>query len=242
MYQVLQDAHLAIRYASEVIGGPWRRFEKQVRVADLHAAQAVHYAVKVRKKRWRKFENKIKRTVGPLAKYRAAFPGSIAKSDEEIFKQQLMNWRRQNSQAHWRPTRFSNQGHAESLQREHDFECSLLERPYSFDRYCRFLASIATSEMASRYRSKLKSYFSVHNAEGAQAEWQVRIARELCRRFDRRVPFLETSIAKDPICSFNYSKAIGERFVRGERAIMSNTKLARRYRRIFLRTSCGTKN
>lgn len=239
MDQILKDASLAIRYATEVIGGPWRRFERQIRVADLTAQQAVDYAVKTRKKRWRKFENKIKSSVGPLADYRKAFPGSIAKSDKEIFKQQLSDWRRQNPKAHWRPARRSNQGHAESLQRNFRYEASLLERRYSLDRYCLFLASIASSEMATRYRSKLKSYFVFTEGEGTQAKSQVQIAREMCRRFDRRVPFLETSIAKDPVCSFRYAKAIGARFARGEKAIMADPKLARRYRRHFLRPSCN---
>ncbi|TWU06517.1 hypothetical protein [Stieleria varia] len=238
--EILQDVKLAIRYATEVIGGPWRRFEQHVRVADLTARQAVDYAVTVRKKRWRKFENKIKRSVGPLANYRRAFPGSIAKSDEEIFMQQLKDWRTQDPQAHWRPSRWSNQGHAESRQRDACYEVSLLDRRYSFDRYCRFLASIATSEMANRYRLKLKSYFSRNYGEGEEAKSQLEIAREMCRRLNQRVQFLEISIAKDPICSLNYAKAIGERFVRGEEAIMADPKLAHQYRRIFLRSGCET--
>ncbi|MDA8745236.1 hypothetical protein N9N28_11430 [Rubripirellula amarantea] len=236
--QILKEPNLAIRYAMEVMDGPWRRFEKQVRVADLTASQAVDYAVKTRKKRWRKFENKIKRSVAPLKRYRRAFPGSIAFSDAEVFKLQLKEWRRREQRAHWRPTRWSNQGHAEAMDRDYCYESSLLDRPYSFDRYCRLLASIATSSIAHRYRSKLKSYFDFTETEEKQAESQTRIAREMCRRFDRRVPFLETSIAKDPVCSFNYAKAIGARFARGEKAIMADPKLARRYRRHFLRPSC----
>lgn len=234
---ILNEPSLALFYAMEVMDGPWRRFEKQVRVADLTASQAVDYAVKIRKKRWRKFENKIRRSVAPLEKYRRAFPGSIAFSDAEVFTLQLKEWRRDQSE-HWRPARWSNQGHAEAIERDYCYESSLLDRPYSFDRYCRLLASIATSSMAHRYRSKLKSYFDFTETEEKQAESQNRIARELCRRFDRPVPFLETSIAKDPVCSFNYAKAIGARFVRGEKEIMADPKLARRYRRHFPQPNC----
>jgi len=231
--KLLQDADLAITYAAKVIGGPWRRFESQTRVADLTATQAVEYAVQVRKKRWRKFENKIKRSVGPLAEYREAFPGSIPKTDEEIFKEQLQEWRSATPKAHYRPLRRSAQRRAECLERDFRFEASLATRRYSMDRYCRLLASLATSSMADRYHDKVNSFFI--DAEGEEEQTaNLPIARELCRRFDRRMTKLEEHIAKDAACSLNYAVAMGERFLDGEAAILADPKLAPKYRRRFL--------
>jgi len=232
--RVLLEPDLAIHYAEEGLGKRWIRFEQQLRVADLTAAQAVRYAVRVRKKRWRKFENKIKRSVLPLAQYRAAFPGSIPKTDEEIFKEQLKAWRRETPMANKRPTRFFAQGRAERLQRDFQYEASLAERRHSMDRYCRFLASLATSSMAERYRKKVISFFVVMEGEAGQTVNRP-IARELCRRFGRRMEYLEVHIAKDAVCSMNYAVAIGERFVEGEAVILADPKLARKYRRRFLR-------
>lgn len=236
--QILKEPKTALRYVMEAMDGPWRQFEKQVRAADLTASQAVDYAVKIRRRRWRNFENKIKRSVAPLGEYRRAFSGSIAFCDAEIFKLQLEEWRRREKRAHCRPARRSVQGWAEAMIRDDRYEGRLIDRPYSFDRYCRLLASNATSLMAHRYRSKLESYFDFTETEEKQVESLNRIARKLCRRFDRPVPFWETSIATDPACSFNDAKAIGARFVRGEKAIMADPDLARRYRRHFLRPSC----
>ena len=231
--KILQDADLAINYAARVIGGPWRRFESQTRVADLTATQAVDYAVQVRKKRWRKFENKIKRSVGPLAEYRKAFPGSIPKTDKEIFKEQLQEWRSKMPKAYYRPLRRSAQGRAECLERDFRYEASLAKRRYSMDRYCRFLASLATSSMADRYHEKVSSFFI--DAEGEEEQTtNLPIARELCRRFDRPMRKLEEQIAKDAVCSLNYAEAMGERFLDGEAAILADPKLAPKYRRRFL--------
>jgi hypothetical protein len=232
--QVLLDPDLAIYYAEEGIRKRWIRFEQQLRVADLTATQAVRYAVRVREKRWRRFENKIKRSVRALAEYRAAFPGSIPKTDEEIFKEQLKAWRSEMPLAHHRPLRLCAQGRAECLQRDFRYEASLSARRYSMDRYCRFLASLATSSMAERYRLKVDSYFVVMVGEAGEKVNRP-IARELCRRFERRMECLEKHIAKDAVCSMNYAMAIGERFVEGEAVILADPKLARKYRRRFLR-------
>lgn len=153
--RVLLDPDLAIHYTAESLGKPWVRFEKRLRVAELTATQAVRYAVHVRRKRWRKFKNKIKRSVAALADYRNAFPGSIPKSDQEIFKEQLQSWRRQTPSASVRPLRRSDQGRVECVERDFQYEASLATRRYSLGPYCRFLASLATSSMADHYRLKV---------------------------------------------------------------------------------------
>jgi len=83
--QIARHPDLAILYAEKVIQGSWPEFERVVRVATLPASDAADYAIKCRRERWPRFENKIKRSENAVWRYRRAFPGSIPKTDEEIF-------------------------------------------------------------------------------------------------------------------------------------------------------------
>lgn len=216
-----------------MFAGPWKEFEESVRVADLTATQAVRYAVEVRKSRWRRFENKIKRSRGPLNAYRRAFPGSIPKSDEEIFRDQIHDWRCRMPRANAYCLKRSSQGRAELLQRDRRYDASIASRPYSLDRYTRFLASLATSPMASRYRDKVRSYFADFESDDGRSIC-LPIARKLCLRFSQRMKSLESEIAKDSVCSFNYAIAMKERFLEGEVAIFADPIVAPKYRRRFI--------
>gem|GEM_PF-2502244 len=230
----------ATEYAVGVLKGPWKEFEERVRVADLSPQQAVQYAIRARKKPWPRFENRIKRSVGPLADYREAFPGSIPKTDEEIFKEELHIWRWCNPDANNTPMRRSVQGRAESLERIRSFDERIVPSRYSLHRYTKLQASLATSSMASRYHEKVTSYFVDWSSEFGKTV-NLPIARELCRRFDQRMKVLEEYIAQDTVCSMNYAEAIGERFLDGEAAILGDSKVAQRYRRRFLRPEPETK-
>ncbi|MCM2374683.1 hypothetical protein [Aporhodopirellula aestuarii] len=231
--QILKIPDLAIEYAAYMFAGPWKEFEESVRVADLTATQAVRYAVEVRKSRWRRFENKIKRSRGPLNAYRREFPGSIPKSDEEIFREQIQDWRCRMPRANAYCLKRSSQGRAELLQRDRRYDASIASRPYSLDRYTRFLASLATSPMASRYRDKVRSYFADFESDDGRSI-SLPIARKLCLRFSQRMKSLESEIAKDSVCSFNYAIAMKERFLEGEVAIFADPIVAPKYRRRFI--------
>ena len=167
--QIMQHADLAITYASKVIRGPWVEFEKSVRVATLPALQATEYAIKARRERWPRFENKIKRSQLALADYRKAFPGSIPKSDEEIFEDKLAAWRRAYGAKcpvmHW-----SVGWQAESRERNIEFETSLLGySEASITRYARIVSSLSTSEVADAYSDKYWSYFTETDDEQTAA-------------------------------------------------------------------------
>ena len=167
--RILQFPDLAIWYAKKVIRGQWVEFEKSVRVAKLSATLATEYAVTVLRKRWPRFENKIKRSYDAKWRYRHAFPGSIPKTEEEVFYEKRWAWREttgfKTPFMHW-----SVGWQAESRLRNLEFEKGLLNyAETSINRYAKIIASLATSEIAHYYSDKVQSYFQTTDDEPKQA-------------------------------------------------------------------------
>lgn len=233
--QLFDYPELAIAYAEGVIGGPWLEFEEQVRVSDLPATLAVDYAIRCRRDRWQRFENKIKRSVQPKVRYRIAFPGSIPKTEEEVFAEEIRAWRSQNPGAHPYPMRNGTQGLAEDRRRDIDRDrCLLRCSQTTIEKYARLFASLVTSDVRRWYTEKLKSYFKDFESEVGH-EVNLPIARLLCRRFRQRVQWLEPMIAKDAVCSMNYALGMGERFIDGETVIRDTPKLWATYQKKFFK-------
>lgn len=235
---VLQYPDLAIRYAEKVIGGKWEEFEKAVRVATLSAQHATNYAIRCRGKRWPRFENKIKRSVTPLAVYRNAFPGSIPKSDEDIFQDKLAQWRIHTARASRPRKRWSIQWQAESRERNIDFEDNLLLKysEASVTRYARLIASLATSEIAPEYRAKIESYF-METKDKRKLIVNEELGGMICKRIRHRVPEIESLIADNSERAFAYAFGISQRFLEGERAVKRDPNLWLQYTDKFLRAS-----
>ncbi len=234
--QLFDYPKLAIAYAEEVLGGRWLEFENQVRVSDLSAALAVDYAIQCRRERWYRLENKIKRSVQARARYREAFPGSIPKTEEEVFKEEVQAWRAQSQLAHRNPLRNGTQGRAEERRRSVSADRRLLRSsPATQEKYARLFASLVTSEARRWYCEKLKSYFDDFVSEVGK-EVNLPIARLLSRRFGQRIEWLEPMIAKDAVCSMNYAVENGERFIEGEAAIRGLPELWKKYQQRFFKT------
>ena len=225
---------LAIEYAYGVIGGRWPEFEQKVRVSDLSASSAVEYAIRCRQERWPRFENKIKRSSEPLARYREAFPGSIPKTEKELFKEDIQRWRRVTRAANCNPSNFGVQAMVEARARHPSEEQWLVQASESsLKRFAILFASLVTSEAKRWYIEKLQSYFDDFESEHGQAINLI-VARLLCLRFGERMECLEPMIAKDATCSLNYALGMGERFVEGEDKIRKDWGLWEKYRKKIL--------
>ncbi|WP_146601026.1 hypothetical protein [Novipirellula aureliae] len=236
--QLMQHPDLAIWYAEKVIQGRWQEFEEFVRVATLPAGHAADYAIYCLREPWPRFENKIKRSVVPLAQYRRAFPGAIPKTDEEIFQENLAHWRAYTAKARRPWSHDSIQWQAESRERNVDFENRLLLNysEASIKRFAKLVASLATSEIASEYRSKIQSYFTEATDEKTQVV-NDELGPVICGRICRRLPEVEALIADDPESSFAYAKGISQRFLDGEAAIRTEPELWCQYTKKFLRST-----
>ena len=233
---------LAIEYAFGVIGGSWLEFEQKVRVSELSASLAVDYAIRCRRKRWLRFENKIKRSVESLARYREAFPGSIPKTEKELFKEDIQRWRRVTKGAHWNPSKFGVQAMVEVRERHSSEERWLVHTSESsLKKYAILFASLVTSDAKRWYIEKLQSYFDDFESEYGQAV-NLRVARLLCLQFGEPMEFLESRIAQDAICSLNYALGIGERFTEGEVKIRKDWGLWEKYRTKVLGESSVKRN
>jgi hypothetical protein len=228
--RLLRYPGIAVEYAIQVLGGRWPKFEQKVRVSDLSASQAVEYAVRCRQERWTRFENKIKRSTEPLARYRVAFPGSIPKTEKELFKEDIQRWRRVTRAATCYPGNFGVQAIVEARTRHPSEERWLASASEnSLRKFAVLFASLVTSDAKHWYIEKLKSYFNDFESEYGQAV-NLKVARLLCLRFGERMECLEPMIAKDAICSLNYALGMGERFVEGEDQIRKHWGLWEKYR------------
>ena len=235
--KLLGYPELAIEYAHGVFGGRWPEFEQKVRVSELSAFFAVDYAIRCRKERWPRFENQIKRSVGPLARYREAFPGSIPKTEKELFKEDIQRWRSVTKAAHNNPSKFGVQAMVESRERHSSEERWLVHASESsLKKFAILFASLVTSDTKRWYIEKLQSYFNDFESEYGQAV-NLRLARLLCLRFGEPLEFLESRIAQDAACSLNYALGIGERFAEGEAQIREDWGLWEKYRTKVLRES-----
>jgi len=188
--------------------------------------------------RWPRFENKIKQSIVPLAEYRNAFPGSIPKSDEEIFQETLAHWRTHTAKANRPCRRWSIQWQAESRKRNIDFEDHLLLKysEASIKRYAKLVVSLATSEIAPEYRAKLQSYFTETTDDKKQTV-NHELGPFICAEIHRRLPEIEMLIADDPENSFAYAMGISQRFLDGEQAIKTDHELWWQYSNSFLRST-----
>lgn len=228
--KLLKYPEWAIEYAAIVIGGRWTFFERKLLVKRLSATLAVEYAIRCLRNRWPRFENKIKSSVEPLARYRRAFPGSIPKSEKEIFNDEIQRWRNATKGAHPRPGDLGVQAVVEARERlPSDELCLLSGRESSLRKYVLLFASLVTSDAKRWYTNKLHSYFSDFESEVGK-EVNLTFARSLCLRFGERIERLEPMIAKDAVCSLNYALGIGERFPEGEDQIRKNWGLWETYR------------
>ena len=228
--KLLEYPELAIEYAYGVIGGRWLVFEQKFRVSELSASLAVEYAIRCRRERWPRFENKIKRSVEALARYREAFPGSIPKTEKELFKEDISRWRRVTKAANTYPSNYGVQAMVEARVRHPSEERWLVHASESsLKRFAILFASLVTSDAKRWYIEKLQSYFDDFESEFGQAV-NLMVARLLCLRFGEPIEFLEPKIARDAVCSLNYALGIGERFPEGEEQIRENWGLWEKYR------------
>ena len=238
--QLLEQPSLVVDYAVGIFGGRWQYFENQICVSDLSASLAVEYAIRCRRERWYRFENKIKRSVEPLARYRAAFPGSIPKTEAEVFKEQIQSWRNTTTAAHPRPLKSGTQGLAEDRKRYITRERWLVHGSSArLEKFARLFASLVTSDAKHWYEKKLNAYFDDFESEVGQSV-NLKIARLLCRRFGQRIESLEHKIATDAICSFNYALSNSDRFLEGEDVIRKDTDLWIKYENKFFRKAPET--
>lgn len=232
--KLLGYPELAIEYAYGVFGGRWPEFEQRVRVSDLSASLAVDYAIRCRQERWPRLENKIKSSTEPLERYRKAFPGSIPKTDKELFKEDIQHWRRVTNAANCNPSGFGVQAMVEARVRHPSEEQWLMRASESsLKRFAILFASLVTSKAKRWYMEKLHSYFDDFESEFGQRV-NLKIARLLCLRFGESMECLEPMIAKDAICSLNYALGMGERFVDGEEKIRKEWGLWEKYRKKIL--------
>ena len=230
--QILKYPELAIRYSEKVLGGGWPEFEKSVRVSSLTAHFATEYAIHCLRKPWPRFENKIRRSVEPLASYRQAFPGSIPKNQEEIYRDKLAQWR-QRSGFRQPKLRWSVQWQAENRVRNVDFEVRLLRySEASIKRFAKIIVSLATSDVASEYRTKLLSYFEDSPNDATKAINQ-KLAPLICDQIYERVKELEPLIAGNGKLAYAYAMGIGQQFAAGEQAMKHDAELWRNYRECF---------
>ena len=228
--KLLGYPELAIEYAYGVIGGRWLVFEQKFRVSELSASLAVDYAIRCRQERWPRFENKIKRSTEPLARYREAFPGSIPKTEKELFKEDIQRWRSKTKAAHNNPSNFGTQALVEARVRHPTEERWLSHASESsLRKFAILFASLVTSDAKRWYIEKLQSYFDDFESEFGQAV-NLKVARLLCSRFGEPMEILEPKIALDAVCSLNYALSIGERFPEGEERIRKDWGLWEKYR------------